>query len=80
MAVKVKNPLENAALELFGLDPSRVQNISISPGIRHMLVEVTLVPTFPECPRCGGPYIVVYNYTPRAINEHRIKLEGEGVT
>ena len=68
MAVKVKNPLENAALALFGLDPSRVQNISTSPGIGQLLVEVTLVPTFPECPRCDGHGIVVYNYTPRVIN------------
>lgn len=50
MAVKVKNSLENTALELFGLDASRVQNISTSPGIGQMLVEVTLVPAFPECP------------------------------
>ena len=68
MAVKVKNSLENTALELFGLDASRVQNISTSPGIGQMLVEVTLVPAFPECPRCGGHNIVVFNYTPRVIN------------
>lgn len=67
MAVKVKNSLENTALELFGLDASRVQNISTSPGIGQMLVEVTLVPAFPECPRCGGHNIVVFNYTPRVI-------------
>ena len=67
MKTAIHNSLENTAIELFGLDPSVIQHISTAHGIDQILVEVTLRPDFPPCPRCGSHRIVVYNYTPRAI-------------
>ncbi|UNT96606.1 hypothetical protein [Allobaculum mucilyticum] len=54
--------LENSVLELYGLDQNAVESLSSTNLGDLVIINVTLKPDYPPCPRCGHEHPNVCNY------------------
>lgn len=65
---------ETAAIELFALNAADIQHISTQTRDGLTMIEVTLVPDYPKCPRCGEENPRIINYVTKTIT-HSILQE-----
>lgn len=59
--------LENSVLELYGLDQNAVESLSSTNLGDLVIINVTLKPDYPPCPRCGHEHPNVCNYVDKTI-------------
>lgn len=61
------NSIENVAVELFGLSTEDLLSLHSEFRNDHWFVDVTLIPRYPPCPRCGTENPAISNYVSKQI-------------